>query len=225
VPLTTGSDQWRVPTFAPTSSASVMAALKLRADGGAADLCVGPVDADGFHPKCDTQSKVGFFSVLRWAPDGRALFSVGAINPGDAPRTGIYRWTSKTAFSADRADWGSAKGLTNDSTVGKSAIDLSISPDGKKMAVVANFDSPDYRLYLTKPGDWGLTQAKRAPVQACKAAWRPDSRELVIVKADDCGGPGEVARVDAARPRESFSLGLTGDSPAYSPVPPPAGSG
>jgi hypothetical protein len=137
---------------------------------------------------------------------------------------GVYRYRSGKAFSADPGDYGAGRLVTDDSEPGKLVIDLAISPDEKRMAVVANYDSSRFEVYLTTPGDFELAKAKRLPIQACTVAWRPDSLELAIVKADNCSGPGEIARVEIADPRESFTLAPNGDAPVYSPVAPDAGA-
>ena len=96
---------------------------------------------------------------------------------------------------------------------------MAISPDGKRAAFVANFDSDVFQLYLGKPKDFLLTDAKPQGVRACKVAWRSDGKELVVVQADAvCSEPnGELVRMTAAKPRTSQTqLGGSGDNPASS---------
>ena len=53
------------------------------------------------------------------------------------------------------------------------------------MAAVANFETDAFQLYLGKPKDFLLTEAKPQGVRACKVAWRSDGLELVVVQADE----------------------------------------
>ena len=61
---------------------------------------------------------------------------------------------------------------------------------------------------LAKPGDFALTNAKATGVRACKVAWRPDSRELAVVQADEACGEtaGSLVRVPAGAPSEQQQL-------------------
>ena len=135
------------------------------------------------------------------------------------------RYTSKKAFSPDAKDWSKGKFVTDISTPGKGVLDFSISPDGKRMAAVANFDVDRdnvFQLYLGKPKDFLLTEAKPQGVRACKVAWRSDGQELVVVQADElCCESQRPARPDAvskpSRPSSS-SLGPSGDNPAFQPL-------
>jgi beta-lactam-binding protein with PASTA domain len=222
VPLTSGSDQWRLPTFAPTPTANVLAALKLIGNTGGGDLCVGKVDKSGFSPQCLPKPKdgIGFGNAIHWAPDGKALFAFGRTSTGKA---GIYRYTTATAFSAAPSDYNAPKLVTDSSSPGKYALDLAIAPDGKQMAVIGNFDSGRLQVYLTKAGDFTLSKAKLLPIEACTLTWRPDSAEIAIVQAAQCGDPGRIARVAIKDPRRSVQLGISGNAPTYSPVAPDAG--
>ena len=65
-------------------------------------------------------------------------------------------------------------------------LDETISPDGKQLAAVVQTKSGT-NLLVTKADDTLLADAKELNVRACKAIWRPDGLELVVVRADDCG--------------------------------------
>jgi hypothetical protein len=113
--------------------------------------------------------------------------------------------------------------VTDASTPGKYAIDLAISPDGKQMAVIGNFETDRLQVYLTKAGDFTLSNAKLLPIEACTLNWRPDSQEIAIVQSDTCGNPGRIARIAISDPRRSVQLAVSGNAPTYSPAAPPAG--
>ena len=115
---------------------------------------------------------------------------------GQPTAFGIVRWTSKKPFSADAKDWGKGRFKSDISNPAKGVIDWALSPDGKTVAAVANFDSDAFQLYFAKPKDFLLTDAKPQGVRACKAAWRSDGQEIVVVQADQfCAEPnGQLAR-------------------------------
>jgi hypothetical protein len=133
---------------------------------------------------------------------------------------GIVRYTSKKAFSPDAKDWGKGKFVTDISTPGKGVIDFSISPNGKQMAAVANFDTDAFQLYLGKPKDFLLTEAKPQNVRACKVAWRSDGVDLVVVVADElCQEPnGTIVRMPVGQPAKQQGLSLSGDNPVFQPL-------
>jgi hypothetical protein len=211
-----------VPSFAPTADANVLAAIKYgdaaKKDG---DICIGTVSKDPFQPKCLDDGGVSMKRVLRWAPDGKSLFGFAVKQPGTF---GMLRFTTKTPFSANADDWSKGKFVGDLSQSGQGIIDMSISPDGKRMAVVTNLPSAStgFQLLLTTPGDFALEKAKATGVRACKATWRPDSLEVAVVQSDNCeDGTGDIARVDV-KTLKSKTLKLGGDSPAYQPVLPEA---
>ena len=154
--------------------------------------------------------------TLRWAPDGKSIFALGA-KKGDF--FGIVRYTSKKAFSPDAKDW---KGtfVTDVSNPGKGVIDFSISPDGKQMAAASNLETDAFQLYLGKPKDFLLAEAKARNVRACKVAWRSDGLELVVVQADEfCrDSNGQIARMPVGQPAKQQALGPSGDNPAFQPL-------
>ena len=218
VSLTPQGEKWRVPAFAPTADANILAAIKFGGDKKVdGDVCLGAVSREGFAPKCLDDGGLEIKRVLRWAPNGKAIFAFGVEKLGTF---GMVRFTTKKAFSPDAADWSKGKFVTDISTPGKGVLDMSISPDGKRMAAVANFgaSAAGFTLSFTDPGDFLLGGARTTQVEACKLAWRPDSLEVAAVQADDCeDGVGDIARVDV-RSLKSTTLKAGADSPAYQPV-------
>ena len=160
---------------------------------------------------------------MRWAPDGKSIFALGQKGDINSPDSvfGMWRYTSKKAFSPDAKDWGKGKFVTDISNPGKGVIDFSISPDGKQMAAVSNFDSDAFQLYLGKPKDFLLTEAKPQVVRACKVAWRSDGLELVVEQADEqCSidANGQLARMPVGQPSKQQLLAPSGDNPAFQPL-------
>jgi len=130
------------------------------------------------------------------------------------------RWTSKKPFSADINDWSKGRFKSDISNPAKGVIDWAPSPDGKTVAAVANFDSDAFQLYFAKPKDFLLTDAKPQGVRACKAAWRSDGQEIVVVQADQfCSeANGQLARMPVKKPSAQQLLGFSGDNPAFQPL-------
>ncbi len=133
----------------------------------------------------------------------------------------MVRYRSSKAFSPDPKDWRGGNIVTDTSKSGEGVIDASLSNDGKRLALVSNQGGGPFQLYLAKPGDLLLTSAKPTGVRACKAAWRSDSVDLVVVQADEfCGEDvGELVRLPANSPKENQQqLGSNGDNPVFQPL-------
>ena len=110
--------------------------------------------------------------------------------------------------------------MTDTTKPGEGVLDAAISPDGKQMAVVNLGSNGLPELLLAKPDDFLLSDAKALGVRACKVIWRPDGKELVVVRADDCFGSatGELIRVPLDDPKSQRSLKLNGDNPVFQPL-------
>ena len=67
----------------------------------------------------------------------------------------------------------------------RACIDVAISPDGKRWPRSPTSTADAFQLYLGKPKDFLLTDAKPQGVRACKVAWRSDGQEVVVVQADE----------------------------------------
>ena len=78
--------------------------------------------------------------------------------------------------------------MTDVSKPGKGMLDAAISPDGKQIAAVVPTQERDEPAGRPSATTSLLPNAKELNVQACKAIWRPDGRELLVVHADDCLG-------------------------------------
>ena len=101
-------------------------------------------------------------------------------------------------------------------------LDAAISPDGKQMAVVANFDERGRsELLIAKPDDFLLADAKDARRAGLQGDWRPDGHELVVVAGRRLlhATTGELVRLPVADPTSRQSLRLDGDNPSTSRCP------
>jgi hypothetical protein len=209
-PLTAAGSAFADPSFAPDPTAQVLAVAQI--NGGNrrdTDLCVGRITSNGFTPSCMADPR---FAV------GNALLMF-AIDKSNKP--GIVRYKSSVPFSPRASDWGTGRFITPRDPNGQTGvIDEAISPDGKHVAAIANLDTPEFRLYLTVPGDLRLTKAQPLAVQGCKVAWRADSQEVVVLQEDaQCTQvTGQLVRIDLADPTKAVSLAVGGDNPAFQPL-------
>jgi beta-lactam-binding protein with PASTA domain len=220
VPLTAAGEVFSDLSWAPTVDLNLLAMLRDKSpkqDHSDQDLCLGQITKAGMTPQCIPDPGINLEKNVRWSPDGKSIFAFGVKTLGTF---GMVRYTSKKPFSPDAKDWGKGKFVTDISTPNKGVLDFNISPDGKKMAAVANFDSDVFQLYLGKPKDFTLTEAKPQGVRACKAAWRSDNVEIVVIQADAvCSEDnGQLVRLPVANPRDQHQLGLSGDNPAFQPL-------
>jgi hypothetical protein len=156
--------------------------------------------------------------VIHWSPNGKEILAFGVKQLGEF---GMVRWRSKKPFSPDPDDWRGGKIVTDTSKAGEGVIDASLSNDSRRLALVSNQGGGPFQLYLAKPGDLLLTSAKPTGVRACKAAWRSDSRELVVVQADEfCDEDvGELIRLPVNDQKgKQAQLGSNGDNPVFQPL-------
>jgi beta-lactam-binding protein with PASTA domain len=220
--LTDGSDTFADLAWAPTTSADVLAMDKTVGDD--TDLCFGTIEARSMTPQCKTEPDIRIGSAIHWAKDGKSLFATGGENatPGIF---GVVRWKTDNAFSADPGDWTAGKFVSNTDKVNEGMREAVLSPDGKVLAAIARTGSGPFELYLTKPGNFALTNAKSTGVSACKVAWQPDSRGLVIVQINElCEGAnaeiGTLAHVPLDDPQQTTDLKVNGDNPVFEPLVP-----
>ncbi|MEA2180850.1 MAG: hypothetical protein QOF69_35 [Solirubrobacteraceae bacterium] len=210
-PLRPASEKYADPSFAPIATKSVLAVGRI--SGADHDLCVGSVKLGKYNPQCivDDSFSIGF---AHWTPDGKTILAFATSAKG----FGIVQYTSDHAFSTQKADWGKGKFVTTQEG-NKGVWDLALSPDGKRLAAIANFDTPAPQLYLTTPDDIQLQKTKPLPVGACKLVWL-DSRNLALVKLGDmCGQPvGEIVRITVDDPTKATPLATAGDNPTFEPL-------
>jgi hypothetical protein len=186
------------------------------------DLCLAQITKDPLNPQCITEPDFSVIRATHWSPNGKSILATGVKNDGSA--FGIVRWrlkAGKKAFSTDPGDWGKGHFVTDLSQKGRGALDAEISPDGKRLAVIANFGTRGFRLWLAKdPNDFLLTSARLTPVPACKLAWRGDSQELMIIQSSaTCDEEvGLLIRVPVDHVRNAKTLSPSANDPSYQPV-------
>ena len=183
------------------------------------DLCFVPVA--GGKPAC-VEDAAQDVSRPTWAPDGRAILVVAA--QAAEKQVELLQYKSAKPSSPKAVDW-FAEGLVTDSMHGKKEGEFVVaagwSPDGKQVALTANWGSPAVVLFLAPSKDNVLAKAKPvAGVSACELSWRPDGKELAISRRGGlCDAAGDIARVDPANPSEQVTLTKTGSgNPSWSPL-------
>ena len=141
-----------------------------RPTDGESELCFGAITARRMAPSCKPEPGTLITRAIHWTRGGREIL---AFARRDAlGQSGIMRWRSTRPYSTRPGDWSAGAFVTDVSTPGEGAVDAAVSPDGKRLAVAANFGSDAFRLYLTRAGDFPLSQAKETRLRACKIAWR-----------------------------------------------------
>jgi beta-lactam-binding protein with PASTA domain len=216
IPLTGPDETFNDAAWAPTADLNLIAMSRVK--GNDRDLCLAQITGEGMSPpQCITDDKIQVGTVIHWSTNGKEILTFGVSALGEF---GMVRYRSKTPFSPDAKDWRGGKIVTDTSKTNEGVIDASLSPDGKRLALVSNQGGGPFQLYLAKPGDLLLTNAKPTGTRACKAAWRSDSRALVIVQADEIcrEDVGELIRVAVNDQDDQEQLGFNGDNPVFQPL-------
>jgi beta-lactam-binding protein with PASTA domain len=225
VSLTPATDKYDNLAWAPIADKNVLAMTKITANDS--DLCLAEITKDPtIDPQCFVEPDFRAGLAIHWGPKGRFITAVGLQNnppQGQVPGIGIVRWKLKKdakPYSADPGDYGKGTFITTTSKPGKGVIDAAVSPDGQKLALVSNFESSSFRLWIADdPKDFLLANATITPVRACKVNWRGDSKELVVIQSDaGCQEDvGTLARVPVDDVRHPETINPSADDPSYQP--------
>jgi beta-lactam-binding protein with PASTA domain len=207
------------PSFSPNGRviAFVRASAKSPKD---LRLCFKRVASTGKIPVCVRDPEL---SVARpsWAPDGHAISVILQTDPKDANQTEVGLFTSAVANSAVPGNW-NWRGAITDGMHGHAAGEGSLyaawAPDGKTLAVSANWGTPFFHLELLPvKNDLPTGKPKSVPrVHSCDVSWRADGLELVVQQSETCDGVSSIVRVVLAT-RELHPL-QSGLMPAWSPA-------
>jgi beta-lactam-binding protein with PASTA domain len=209
----------RNPAFAPTEAAIVVAYIQ-GVGNNAHQLCF--VSATKFS-QSNTCTNVPGFALggqVSWSPDGSTILVLGTRNKGGA-NFGLLSFSSSVPFSGQASNWGQPTLQTNASVGGQGIFAGAISPDGKKMALVAGSINSGFNLFIVKPNDFSPTQQDELPVTACQISWRSDSQELAVMQPNGLCTPtatGKILGVDPSNPGAPKLLTPLGAHPAYQPV-------
>jgi dipeptidyl aminopeptidase/acylaminoacyl peptidase len=157
---------------------------------------------------------------IAWAPDGRSLL-VAATSANDPGEFGLLQFVTAEPFSGRISQWTSTGSLVTPHPRGRGVIAGAISPDGRRLAVLADTTGGRFRLLLTEPTDLMLRHATVTSVAGCALAWRSDGLELAVVVASDpaCATPaGPIFGLSVAKPESLEMIVLKGQNPAWQPV-------
>jgi beta-lactam-binding protein with PASTA domain len=219
VPLTEDTDEFADLAWAPTSDVNLIAMGRVKDNDR--DLCLLQITGEGGQPpQCIVEPEYSIGGAIHWAPNGKSIYA-GAVSNTKPGEFGVIRWRSKEPFSPDAADWGKGKVVTDLSKPNEGVKEAALSPDGKRLAMIAKIGDRPFELVIAKPNDFFLTNVRRTGVRACKVNWRPDGRELVVVQADEnCfESVGSLVRVGARNPEEDQDqVNARGDNPVYQPL-------
>jgi beta-lactam-binding protein with PASTA domain len=207
------------PAFSPNGRVIAF----VRASAKAPDdlrLCFKRVASAGKIPVCIRDPEL---SVARpsWAPDGHAISVILQKDPKDEAQTEVALFTSPVANSAVVANWNWRGPITDDMhshKSGEGALYAAWSPDGKTLAVSANWDTPFFHLeLLPMKEDTPAGKPQAVPrVHSCDISWRADGVEMVVQQSETCSGASGIVRVVlATRALQPLQSGLT---PAWSPA-------
>jgi beta-lactam-binding protein with PASTA domain len=222
IPITPAGRTFGNLAWAPTADSNVIA-MNSENDDGSRDMCLANV-TDETVIDCIATPDLLPDRAIHWNPNGREIIAHAVKAPIDLtnPTFGLARWRlkkDKPAFSSTASDWGKGKFVSDVETPGKGVLDAAISPDGKSLAIISNQGSSFFRLWLAEPDDYLLTSAKPTDVRACKVAWRGDSQELIVVRADaGCGEQtGSLERLSPNNTKDQRRVAANGDDPVYQP--------
>ena len=206
------------PAFAPTTKAIVVAYIQ-RVGNAAHQLCFVSVTKFSQSNTCVTVAGFDLGGQVSWSPDGSTILVLGTRNNG--ANFGLLSFSSSVPFSGQASNWGQPTLETNASVAGQGIFAGAISPDGKKMALVAGSNNSGFNLFIVKPNDFNPTQQDELPVTACQISWRSDSQELAVMQPNGPCTPaatGKLMGVDLSNPENLTTLAPLGAHPAWQPV-------
>jgi beta-lactam-binding protein with PASTA domain len=214
--LTPPGSNDHVPSFAPTNASHVVAFVS---GGGQNKLCFGTVGNFPLNPSCTSHPGWSLGRQVAWSPDGTKILVFGS-EVGHPDVFGLIEFVSNVKNSEQASDWGQGTVVTNTSKPGQGVIDGAFSPDGGRLAMIANFGGSNFRLILAKPTDFALGHAQITSIDACQLSWRPDGKEIAVVQAQPCapGAVGDVYGIDPSNPGSLTPIATQAEYPTWQPV-------
>jgi hypothetical protein len=165
-----------------------------------------------------------------WSPRGDLITLVAgpAVRGTTAEPVELELLQTTHPYSPNASSWKSL-GLATSKLHGSRATDAvwsaAFRPDGKRLAISANWGADFFHLFLVPVSGSHLGKAVSVSrIESCELAWRPDGLELALVQRDaTCTQFGTIVRVEVAHPgRRSVLTKLGAANPAWDPAPPGA---
>jgi beta-lactam-binding protein with PASTA domain len=205
------------PAFAPTTKANILAYIEDH--GSSSELCFATIGPYTLAPDCTKHPGWELGHEVVWSPDGSSILTFG-VQAGHPGTFGLIEFVSNVPFSTQASDWGQGTVVTNDAHLNEGVIAGAFSPNGKQLALVANFGGSGFHLYLAPAGEFTLAHAKPLPVAACQVSWRSDGEELAVMQADSpCQEPtGNIVTISPADPSVETVIASGAAHPAWQPV-------
>jgi beta-lactam-binding protein with PASTA domain len=215
--LTSGADDRR-PVFSPDGK--VITFIRGPAGGGDNDLCFLPL-ATPQNVSC-LQDATIWVDRPSWSPDGKSILTLAKTSTDGNAELALFTSSKANATSATKWSW---HGIITDKVRGQrqpgNVPSAAWSPDGTRVALVTDWGSRFFSVFIApvKSGALGVATPLTPRVKACQVAWRSDSKELAIMRADDCNNAtGDVLRVNPDKPSEQVPLrNLDAGNPAWQP--------
>ena len=203
--------------FAPLSRRDVLVfADRGGAAGGGDALCWLVVGASRTSaPSCHAL-RGWRVTGLAWRPDGRELL----VPVTGAGGFGVLRLATPVPFASDAHQWRGGDEVATPRRGSRGVRAAAFSPTGRRIALVTNLETSDFRVALVARDDLALEDPTVLPVPGCQVAWRPDGAELAVVQAGrSCAeSVGGVVRVRPGDPRLLRTIVALGRSPSWQPV-------
>ena len=155
-------------------------------------------------PRCITEPDVpGRHASIHWRPDGKEILAFGVKSSRASSA-----WSATARRRRSRPTRRTGKGQASSPTPPRAARACSTR---RTRRTASGWRSSPTRAAgrsscsWPRPGDLLLTSAKPTGVRACKAIWRSDGKELVVVQADEvCSGARRRPRAPARQqPRQA----------------------
>jgi beta-lactam-binding protein with PASTA domain len=205
------------PAFAPTTKANILAYVEDH--GGSSQLCFATIGPYVLAPDCTSHPGWELGRQISWAPDGSSLLVFG-VQTGHPGTFGLIEFVSNVPFSTQASNWGHGTLVTSDAHTNEGVIAGVFSPNGKQLALIANFGGGGFHLYLAPADEFTLARAKALPVAACQVSWRSDGEELAVMQADSpCQDPtGNIVTISPSNPSVETVIATDASHPAWQPV-------